>query len=199
MNTHANIHVTVTKESDFKDWDHFFNTIYKQLETGKTHKTHIFSSNNDNKGTLFRKDDDLPETPVTFQNLMKRGTDTPNRAALLKPPALRAIVPPGIPPIKQVELFTKYRGLIPEAFRETTCPDPGEEIKKKIRSDRNAKQRERSKKIKLEATKKKEDPGDDTSSPFAQEGKDNDDQGDNDNQGDINDNNKPTTTATNRT
>ena len=155
MNTHANIHVTVTKESDFKDWDHFFNTIYKQLETGKTHKTHIFSSNNDNKGILFRKDDDLPETPVTFQNLMKRGTDTPNRAALLKPPALRAIVPPGIPPIKQVELFTKYRGLIPEAFRETTCPDPGEEIKKKIRSDRNTKQRERSKRIKLEATKKR--------------------------------------------
>jgi hypothetical protein len=49
------------------------------------------------------------------------------------------------------------------------------EIKKKIRSDRNTKPRERSKKTKLEATQKKEYPGDDTSSPCAQEGKDNDD------------------------
>lgn len=60
-------------------------------------------------------------------------------------------VAPGIPPIKQVELFSKYRALIPEEFRNTTCPDPGDDIKMKIKSERNTKQRERNKKMKTEA------------------------------------------------
>ena len=49
---------------------------------------------------------------------------------------------------------TKYRALIPEVFRDVTCPDPGDDIKMKIKSERNTKQRERSKKAR---TMKKEE------------------------------------------
>jgi hypothetical protein len=58
---------------------------------------------------------------------------------------LESIVAPGIPPIKQVELFSKYCGLLPVQFQDITCPDPGDNIKIKIKSERNTKQRERTK------------------------------------------------------
>ena len=154
MRTHNNITVTVTKESDFKDWDKFFDSFYKRLASGTTHKTHIFSATKGNKTTLLFRDDDLPDTPTTAQDLLKRGTDTPDRFAKLRTPVFDTIDPPGVPPIKQVELFTKYRALLPEAFRDITCPDPGDEITKKIKSDRNTKQRERKKTKKTEEENK---------------------------------------------
>ena len=145
METHNNINVTVTKASDFQDWDRFWDSIYKRFVGGTVHSTHIFSASKENKTTLLFRADDLPDTAVKSQNLMKKGTDTPNRLALLKSPQLDVIEAPGIPPIKQVELFSKYRALIPEEFRDTTCPEPSDDIKNKIKSERNTKQRERAK------------------------------------------------------
>ena len=142
----------------------FSNSIYKRLAPRTTHKTHIFSATKDNKTTIVLQDDALPETIETTQDLMKQGTNTAGRSALLKPPALNPIKAPGVPPIKQVELFTKYRNLIPEAFREITCPHPGDEILKKIKSERNTKQRDCNKKMKMskvEDKKAKEDEDDD--------------------------------------
>ena len=44
MKTNSKINVTVTKESDFKNWDKFFDQHYKRFVLGTTHKTHIFST-----------------------------------------------------------------------------------------------------------------------------------------------------------
>jgi hypothetical protein len=108
MNTNHNITVTVTKESDFKNWDKFFDSIYKRFIPGSTHKTHIFSACKENKTTLRFRTDNLPETQATTQELLKKGAAiTPERAAMLKSPPLESIEAPGIPPIKQVELFSK--------------------------------------------------------------------------------------------
>ena len=86
MKTNPNINVTITKEEDFKDWDAFFNSVYKKLVSGTTHKTHIFSAEKENKTTLLLRDDDLPETPQTTQDLLKKGTNTPERYASLRTP-----------------------------------------------------------------------------------------------------------------
>ena len=124
-----------------------FQLHLQKLAAGTVHKTHIFSANNEENKTLLRiRNDGLPETQETTQDLMiKGGANTPERFALLRSPNLDTIRPPGIPPIKQMELFTKYRQLIPEQFRAETCPDPGEQIKQKIKSERNAKAREKKK------------------------------------------------------
>jgi hypothetical protein len=115
------------KESDFKNWDKFFDQHYKRFVLGTTHKTHIFSTNKDNKTTLLLRADDFPETIQSSQALLKKGQAlTPERLALLKSPQLESIVAPGIPPIKQVELFSKYRGLHLVQFQDITCPDPHE-------------------------------------------------------------------------
>ena len=150
IKTHNNITVNLTTKSDFQDWDKYWDSLYKRPASGTIHKTHIFSVTMENKTLLLLCDDDLPETLPTTQVMMKRGmSDDPMRRALLMSPVLSILKPPGIPPIKQVELFSKYRALIPEPFRDITCPDPGEEIKFKIKSERNTKQRDR-KKTKIE-------------------------------------------------
>jgi hypothetical protein len=84
--------------------------------------------------------------------MLKKGTNTPQRFDLLRSPPLETIIPPGIPAIKQVELFSRYRVLLPEQFHDITCPDPGADIKDKIKQERNTKQHER-KKSKMEIGK----------------------------------------------
>jgi hypothetical protein len=105
----------------------------------KTTRPHFFYA-------LLLRADDLPETIQSSQDLLKKGQAlTPEQLALLKLPQLESIVAPGIPPIKQVELFSKYRGLLPVQYQDITCPDPGNDVKIKIKSERNTKQRERTK------------------------------------------------------
>ena len=95
MNTNHNITVTVTKESGFKNWDKFFDSIYKRFAPGSTHKTHIFSACKENKTTLCFRTDELPETQATTQELLKKGAAIPpERAAMLKSPPLESIEAP---------------------------------------------------------------------------------------------------------
>jgi hypothetical protein len=164
MKTNININVTITKEDDFKDWDGFFNSVYKRLVSGTTHKTHIFSAERENKTTLLLRDDDLPETPQTTQDLLKKGTNTPDRYASLRTPQLVTLAPPGIPDIKQVELFSKYRALIPVEFQDETCPDPGVIITGGVKRERNTKRRDREqvKRTKVENDKNKTTISEDT-------------------------------------
>ena len=50
---------------------------------------------------------------------------------------MQVIPDPGIPDIKRVELFTKYRPLIPLQFQYINCPHPGDNALEKIKSERN--------------------------------------------------------------
>ena len=50
---------------------------------------------------------------------------------------MQVIPDPGIPDIKRVELFTKYRPLIPLQFQNITCPHPSDKALAKIKSEQN--------------------------------------------------------------
>ena len=70
---------------------------------------------------------------------------------------MQVIPNPGIPDIKRVELFTKYRPLIPLQFQDITCPHPGDKAIAKIKSERNTRVRKRQKqKMETKKEKKKE-------------------------------------------
>ena len=42
--------------------------------------------------------------------------------------ALQSIKPPGIPAIKQWELYSKWRPFVPDPQQETLCPRPSDEV-----------------------------------------------------------------------
>ena len=52
---------------------------------------------------------------------------------------LKVLKEPGIRPIKQVELYQKWRPLLPKEKRDLTCPKPTAEVMTKVRDDKRAK------------------------------------------------------------
>ena len=56
---------------------------------------------------------------------------------------LMILADPGMPEIKQIELYKKWRPLIPRAWRNNTCPKPKPEVLKRLADETNAKNRER--------------------------------------------------------
>ena len=56
---------------------------------------------------------------------------------------LLACESPGIPEIKQVEMFTKWRPLLPPYARDLTCPRPSDRVLQNIKDERNTKRRKK--------------------------------------------------------
>ena len=65
---------------------------------------------------------------------------------------MEILASPGVPDIKKVELYKKYCPLIPQQYRDITCPHPGEDVLLRIKTERNkkAQQRQKAKKEKKE-------------------------------------------------
>ena len=78
---------------------------------------------------------------------------TTNRYELLTAP-LTQLKAPGRQPIKQVELYTKYRKFVPLQWRDACCPKPSDEVLNKIKSDKSEKVRKYKENIKQEKTRR---------------------------------------------
>ena len=142
LDTHENIRVSNYKTGDFRDYDSFLNKFYKKLEGGSVAVNHIFTAQHDNPTRLLVKRDNIEGTVVTTQELAKKlGGD--NRKQLLRDYNIPVIPDPGIPEIKQVELYNKFRPLLPKEYQDMTCPHPGDAILNKIKNERNEKARYR--------------------------------------------------------
>eukprot|EP00536_Pseudo-nitzschia_multiseries_P010457 jgi/Psemu1/25999/gm1.25999_g len=57
---------------------------------------------------------------------------------------LKTLLPTGIKEIKKIELYEKWRKLVPAEFAGIICPYPGDEVMRKFKDERNHKARERS-------------------------------------------------------
>ena len=60
------------------------------------------------------------------------------------------LVPTGLKPIKQVELWKKWAPLIPEEFRADTCPKPSDDVINSIKERNREKSKIRTKQKKLQ-------------------------------------------------
>ena len=52
---------------------------------------------------------------------------------------VKNIVKPGIKPIKQIELATKWCPLVPEEFQDNVCPIPSQDVIDQFKTDKNKK------------------------------------------------------------
>jgi hypothetical protein len=64
-----------------------------------------------------------------------------DRRAVLMATELESLPAPGLREIKQVELYTKYRPLVPEMYRDELCPTPSDEILKRIAKQKDDKRK----------------------------------------------------------
>ena len=57
--------------------------------------------------------------------------------------------PPGIKPIKQAELFKKWRQFVPVQFQNEICPNPGTELLNAVAKEKSEKRKNRANNIVL--------------------------------------------------
>ncbi len=106
---------------------------------------HIFWADASKPSVLYTKEtDEAPVITLPFHN--DKFVQQQNRLRELKEFALKSIPAPGIKPIKQVELYTKWRKFVPDSFQDEICPKPSTDVINQVTSDRKQKNRERTSK-----------------------------------------------------
>ena len=143
--------------TDFFNYDKLLNTLYKKFPTGGVLKYQIFSceekmsdKNNDMmkvkclSSALPDADEDIVVMRKGCSNKMKNVNDviTINGVRRSRSEYIRTANPeqlydrkPGLKPRKQVEMYTKWRPLLPENKRDITCPRPDDEEIKEVKAE----------------------------------------------------------------
>eukprot|EP00536_Pseudo-nitzschia_multiseries_P016373 jgi/Psemu1/45970/gm1.45970_g len=147
LGTNERITIHSIKDGDFKHYKRLEDLFYKDLKTGTIRPGHIFTVESDASTTIKIWQDCLGTADISVQDLQKRVTvvDCDRRLweAVQDFVLLDPVAPTGIKEIKQIELYTKWRKLVPVEFVDIICPYPGDEVLRKFKEERNRKARER--------------------------------------------------------
>eukprot|EP00536_Pseudo-nitzschia_multiseries_P015627 jgi/Psemu1/43265/gm1.43265_g len=148
LGTNERITIHSVKDGDFKHYKRLENLFYKELKTGTIQPGHIFTVESDAPTTMKIWQDQLGTAAVSAQDLKKQVTVVLDRNLGLRDAVrdfvlLDPVAPTGIKEIKQIELFTKWRKLVPAEFADIISPYPGDEVMRKFKEERNRKARER--------------------------------------------------------
>ena len=141
LNQNDGVTAIEIKSNKFFDFDKLLDNFYKRPEAGTVTRTHIFSMNQDEPGILKVQDD--ISSDVRVQNLRKGNQSNTDRKRMILQ-SLKEMNPmpkPGIKPIKQVELGSKWRPLVPEEFRDDVCPIPPKDLVEKFKASKRNKGR----------------------------------------------------------
>ena len=140
------ITINQTAASDFLDYDGLMKHLYKDLKL-LVKKNHIFDCTED--GKMIIKESNLDEHGTAFNGLKK---STPTDLVSLKvvtKDLLKEVTTPGINPYKQIELFHKYKPVVPtEYHNDELYTKPSEEVIKKVMAEK-AMRKENKSKIKM--------------------------------------------------
>lgn len=129
-------------ETDFYDYNQHLNQLFRGLEEPQVKRWQIFGCNSREKEgdklEMYFKSSNLPDA-TTPMHIIENNIGVGQHLAILSgtPKQMKA---PGLREIKQVELYTKYRPLIPEKYRDGLCPQPSDKVMKSVKLDRKEKQ-----------------------------------------------------------
>jgi hypothetical protein len=117
-----------------KDYQKFFDLFYRNFTTPKILKWQIFTCSTEGamKTTIILRASDLPNAETTDYEMGKQVNGGADERAVLMATELETLPAPGLKEIKQVELYTKYRPLVPEEYR----PKPSDEVLKRVANRR---------------------------------------------------------------
>jgi hypothetical protein len=127
--------------NEFFNYDQLLDDFYKPFKPGTVQINHYFMVNHHLPTTMVTKlfFDDDDEQHSQFQSNMLRES----RDAELLNRTPNVIPSSGIKPIKQVELFKKWRQYVPVQFRDSICPKPTDDVLESVRVDRNLRLQQR--------------------------------------------------------
>ena len=129
------VNVIKVDKNSFFNWDEFFTTKLSYKKAIKDcSKYHCFFYDNRQKGAVFKKNTVL-NTTVTKETINKQyDNPTWNNSLSVLFPELEKV--PGIADIKKVELYTKWRKLIPSQYQDEICPKPEDNVLLKVKAQK---------------------------------------------------------------
>lgn len=147
LQDNTDVTVVPTNFEFFYSWSNCLNVFYKKFNAGTIMKNHLFFVTRD-EPTVMKTMVCAGNYEIQRQELIKnsKGRSEVSRSEEMQNYVLTKLNPPGLKPIKQVELFTKWRQFVIEEYKDVTCPRPSDEIMNKIRLERSEKQRNFAKK-----------------------------------------------------
>ena len=139
----------------FYNWDDFFTkTLCYKKAIKDCSKYHCFFYDEIQKGKIFKKHTVLNQ--ILTKEAIHKQADNKEWKDQLKEALPSIDKAPGIADIKQVELYTKWRKLIPDQYQDIICPKPDDHIIIKVKRDKakRAKNKLEVKKKQLESQNK---------------------------------------------
>ena len=151
------VHVIRAPRELHNDWDAYFDRLYKRPAAGTINRNHIFRADDSQCGQLTTER--IKGVDVQKQNLNKlkptsTGASKAGRTRILKYGKVEVIKAPGLKPIKRVELYKKWRPLVPEEYADEICPKPPNSVLEMVKNEKAEKQKAK-KAQKKKAPKKK--------------------------------------------
>jgi hypothetical protein len=127
----------------FMDWDKYLSRLYKKMSS--VVKWQMFQSSTEiGGGRMFFKSSNVENAKTLEESLKKPSVvgDIRN-GILMEQPQQQYAKRPGLREIKQVEMYKKYRSLVPVEYRAELCPQPAKEVLDREKTRKNAKSQEK--------------------------------------------------------
>lgn len=159
LDRHQDVNVVPIKFDEgadfFRQWDKYEDKLYKSFPSGTMKQNHVFRVRKVVGETVFEVLGDDSEAPHgRFLNLKKRGVDGETRQNIPQNEMPEPSETPGLKPIKQAELYFKWRPMVHTDFQDYTCPKPPDEVLQKIQGEKRDKARKRASQAKNNSNKR---------------------------------------------
>ena len=146
LNYSPKVHVIRAHSELHYDWDAYLDRLYKRPAAGTVNKNHIFRADVNQPGQL--RTESIKGFDMKVQNLSKikitsTGATKAGRTRILKYGKVEVIEPPGLKPIKQVELYKNWRPLVPDEYKDAICPKPSDAILEVVKKERAEKKKKK--------------------------------------------------------
>jgi hypothetical protein len=153
------VNIVDAKEDLFKDYGSMLDKFYSSFKPNTIQNNHIFKVEHTD-ATLSMKCAISNEAPFVMQPMLKKGQDIgATRRYAIDEYTLETLKAPGLQPIKQMELYKKFRPFVPRCKWDDTFPRPSDKVLVMIKNEtaykRKQKQVTKSKMLVATATKTK--------------------------------------------
>jgi hypothetical protein len=142
LNEQPHVTFTEVKSDIFFDYGELIDRFCNSFPGGSVQGNHVFWVESSKPTTVFTKETSLKPT-ITLKFWNDKFIRKEDRLMELKNYTLKLVASPGMKPIKQVELCTKWRKFVPAEFQDKICPKPTDEVLASVQEYRSKKNKER--------------------------------------------------------
>jgi hypothetical protein len=135
LNTKDNVNIVDAKEELFKDYGSMHDKLYSSFKPNTIQKNHIFKVEHTD-ATLSMQCAIHNEAPCAIKPMLKKGQELgAARRDAIDAYKLETLKAPGFCPIKQVELYKKFRPFVPRCDWDKTCPRPSNGVLAMVKNE----------------------------------------------------------------